>query len=148
MPRRPPKLIPIVHDDYQAEHIGTTADGRQYFLTTPFVPGYGPGQGGEFIARYVFSRSGDLLEATIDDLGPRDTMDHQRREDLFRQRLSELGPTTPGDIRVKPFVVERSGVQFGLIAFAPEEDGDGWWVKAMPGDYMAFHDPWDGLYDT
>ena len=38
MAKKPPKLFPINHDDYHAKHIGTTADGRQFFLTTPFVP--------------------------------------------------------------------------------------------------------------
>ncbi|MBY0263357.1 MAG: hypothetical protein K2Q20_13495 [Phycisphaerales bacterium] len=148
MPSRPPKLIPILRDDYHAQHIGTTADGRQFFLTTPFLPASGGTGGCEFIARYVFSRSGDLIDATIDDLGPRGAMDEQMRVDLLHRRLSELGPTTPGDIRVKPFAVERFGVRFGLITVAPEEDGDTWWVKAMPGDFMAFTEPWDGLYDT
>ena len=38
----PPALIAIDHDDYHAEHVGRTADGRQFFLTTPFEPGGGP----------------------------------------------------------------------------------------------------------
>jgi hypothetical protein len=34
-----PTRIAIDHDDYHAEHVGHTADGRQSFLTTPFEPG-------------------------------------------------------------------------------------------------------------
>ena len=30
-----PELIAINHDDYHAEHVGRTADGRQFFLTRP-----------------------------------------------------------------------------------------------------------------
>ena len=36
-----PDTFPIIHDDYHARHIGTLADGRQFFLTTPFVPAIG-----------------------------------------------------------------------------------------------------------
>lgn len=69
-----PDLIAIEHDDYHAEHVGQTADGKQFFLTTPFVPsstggGGGGGGGGEYIALYLFDTAGNLLEARIDELG-------------------------------------------------------------------------------
>ena len=44
-----PEKIAIAHDDYHAEHVGRTRDGRQFFVTTPFVP-----HGREFIAVYLF----------------------------------------------------------------------------------------------
>ena len=37
---------------------------------------------------------------------------------------------------------------FGLIPRSPEGDDEGWWVEMHPGNYMAFHEPWDGDYDT
>jgi len=62
-----PDLIAIEHDDYHAEHVGQTADGKQFFLTTPFVPSStGGGGGGEYIALYLFDTAGNLLEARID----------------------------------------------------------------------------------
>jgi hypothetical protein len=52
-------------------------------------------------------------------------------------------------IEVKPFAVERLGRRFGLIPREPEEDDDPWAVEMMPGNYMAFFEPWDsGDYDT
>ena len=39
MGKGPPKLVAVGHDDYHAEYVGRTRDGRQFFLTTPFVPG-------------------------------------------------------------------------------------------------------------
>ena len=37
MADKPPTLIAINHDDYHAEHVGRMSDGRQFFLTMPFV---------------------------------------------------------------------------------------------------------------
>jgi hypothetical protein len=43
-----PKTIAINPDDYHARHVGRTADGRQFFLTTPFEPAIGGRVGREF----------------------------------------------------------------------------------------------------
>ncbi|MFE9689365.1 hypothetical protein [Micromonospora sp. NPDC005806] len=145
----PPALIAIDHDDYHAEHVGRTADGRQFFLTTPFEPGDPEtGGGAEFVARYLFDAAGRLLEATIDEFGPRHLMDRDAQRRTYEARLAQLGPVTFGRIEVAPFAVERSGTTFGLIPRPPEAD-DGWWVELHPGNYMAFTEPWDsGEYDT
>lgn len=147
-----PNLIAIEHDDYHASHIGTLADGRQFFLTMPFVPATGGNAGREFVALYLFDKRGRFLEARIDDLGTRAELDAERARSLFEQRvtdLTELGPLEYGRIEVQPFEVERFGTKFGLIPRPPEEDGDEWAVEIQPGNYMAFFEPWDsGDYDT
>ena len=55
MANKPPKLIAIDHDDYHAEFVGKTIGGKQFFLTTPFVPAIGGSEGCEFVALYVFA---------------------------------------------------------------------------------------------
>lgn len=140
----PPELIAIDHDDYHAAYVGHLTDGRQFFLTTPFVP-----LGDEFVTLYLFDRTGQLLEAKIDNFGPRQTLNHEARQRLRDQRLHELGPVTFDRIDVAPFAVERFGIQFGLVAHEPEDGEDHWTVSLEPGDYMAFSAPWDsGDYDT
>jgi len=142
----PPSLIAIDHDDYHAEHIGHTADGRQFFLTTPFVP-----LGDEFVALFLFDRAGQLIDAKVDNFGPRDTLDDNARRAVYETRLCELGDVTFGRIEVAPFAVERFGIAFGLIVRDPDvgEDDDVWAVELQPGNYMAFFEPWDsGIYDT
>lgn len=138
-----PDLVAIDHDDYHAEHVGRTADGRQFFLTTPFE------QGNEFVALFLFDAAGGLLEARIDQFGPRPEMDRERRRARYEARLRELGEVTFTRIEVAPFEVERFGVTFGLIARPGQDEGDAWWVEPHPGNYMAFSEPWDsGEYDT
>jgi hypothetical protein len=149
MSHRPPSLIAIDHDDYHAEHIGRTADGRQFFLTTPFEPAIGGKAGCEFVALFLFDSAGKFLEAKIESFGPRALLDGAKRNGLYVEWLRELGDLSFERIEVSPFSVERFGTTFGLVPRPPEENGDDWWVELQPGNYMAFHEPWDsGEYDT
>jgi hypothetical protein len=150
MADRPPELLAIDHDDYHAEHVGHTPDGRQFFLTTPFVPAYRVDDPGcEFVTLYLFDRDGRLLDAKVDSLGPRATMDDEKRRRIRDQHLADLGTVTFDRIEVRPFSIERFGTQFGLVASEVEDDPGVWTVELLPGNYMAFWEPWDsGVYDT
>ncbi len=150
MTSRPPERIAINHDDYKAEHVGHTKDGRQFFLTNPFVPADPPRDGGrEFVALFLFDAEGNFLEALVDDFGPRATMDEEKWKKRYLQRLEELGEVTFDRIEVKPFSLRRFETEFGLIPNPPDEEFDSWTVELMPGNYMAFIEPWDsGVYDT
>ena len=149
MMSKKPDTIAIDHDDYHARHVGRTADGSQFFLTRPFVPAIGSIVGREFVALYLFDARGRFREARIDDLGTRAELDDERSRRVCEQRLTELGEVEYCRIEVHPFQVERFGTTFGLVTRPPEDDEDGWWVEAQPGNYMAFREPWDsGEYDT
>ena len=79
----------------------------------------------------------------------RATLDDNERRRVYDLRLHELGDVTFERIEVKPFAIERFGVTFGLVLREPEEEDDIWAVEALPGNYMAFFEPWDsGEYDT
>jgi hypothetical protein len=145
MAKRPPKRVALNHDDHHARHVGRTADGRQFFLTRPFVPALGGDPGREFLALDPFDAEGALLEARIEDLGPR----AGRARGLRDAMLASLGPVKYRRIVVAPFRVERFGVTFGFLPEPPEDPEDGWSVVVEPGDVMAFSPPWgSGEYDT
>ena len=145
----PPKTVAINHDDYYAEYVGHTTDGRQFFLTTPFNPAIGDEAGSEFVGLFLFDAKGKLLDVKIDELGPRGSFDKSKREGVCQQRLRELGDVTFDRIEIAPFSVERFGTTFGLIARPPQDEDDSWWVELHPGNYMAFSEPFDsGEYDT
>jgi hypothetical protein len=144
-----PEFIAIDHDDYHAKHVGRLPDGRQFFLTTPFEPAGRDRSGGEYVALYVFDATGNLLEAKIDGFGSRATMNDEARRKKHQDRLAELGDLSFERIEVKPFSVERFGLQFGLIVRDPEDEHDVFAVELLPGNYMAFFEPWNsGEYDT
>lgn len=145
----PPKLIAIDHDDYHAQHIGCTDDGRQFFLTAPFEPQSKETDGAEYVALYVFDSKGKLVATEIDNFGPRATLNKSAQEECYGNRLKQLGSVSYCRIEVEPFVVERFGSQFGLITREPDDSDDIWAVELQPGNYMAFFEPWDsGEYDT
>lgn len=139
-----PKLITLDHDEYHAEYVGKTKDGRQFFLTTPFVPSKR-----EFIALFIFDEKGAFESAIIDDLGTRAKLDHDKRMKRRDELLASLGKVKYCRIKMAPFKVKRHGVTFGLIPRAPEEPGEDWCVTFEPGDFMCFWPPWtSGEYDT
>lgn len=136
-----PEIISIEHDDYHASLIGRTADGRQFFVAPIFVPG-----GDEFVNLFLFDDEGNLLESRIENLGPRETFDIEKARALRGEWLAQLGELEYQDIRVKPFAVEQGGEMFGMI---PTKYEDYWVVEVLPGNVMAFTEPWDsGIYDT
>ena len=144
MAKGPPKLVAVDHDDYHAENVGLTRDGRQFFLDTPFVP-----ETREFIALYIFDKSGQLVSATIDDLGSRETLDTAARLARRNALLASLGPVEYGRIQVAPFRIEMFGVEFGFIPQPPWETGEDWSVIVEPGNVMCFMPPWtSGEYYT
>jgi hypothetical protein len=105
MAKGAPKTVALDHDDYSAQYVGRTKDGRQFFLTTPFVPAEeaGSAPGREFIALYIFDKAGQLQSATIDDLGPRATMDEAARAAHRDALLASLGEVNYQRIKVAPF---------------------------------------------
>jgi hypothetical protein len=145
----PPDLIAINADDYHARHVGHTADGKQFFLTTPFEPAVGGREGCEYIALYQFDEKGRLIDSQIESFGPRATAKAEDIAARYDAMLASLGKITLDRIEVSPFKIERSGVEFGLVLREPEEKDDVWAVEVQPGNYMAFFEPWDsGEYDT
>ena len=145
----PPELIAINHDDYHAEHVGRTSDGRQFFLTNPFEPKIGDQKGSEYVALFLFDCDGNLVDAKIEEFGPRGSFDDDKRRQCYERLLSELGDVTFERIEVKPFAIERFGTTFGLVPRKPEDEDDVWAVEMQPGNYMCFFEPWDsGEYDT
>jgi hypothetical protein len=142
----------------RGRYVGTTADGRRFFITTPFRWRTFEDEfaGRDFVALYLWGADGEFQEARFEQVATRDeasslpgnTLPAEAYEAGFRRMLDRLGPVTYGDVEVAPFVFDLGSVEFGLVSHPPEDDGDEWSVTAMPGNYMCFYPPWDGTYDT
>ncbi|MUL82990.1 hypothetical protein FZI95_13490 [Mycobacterium sp. CBMA247] len=148
----------IAHDDYHARLVGRAADGRQFFITTPFSSR----TSAEFVARYLFDADGALVDATIVPLGarpgtvalPGNVMQFPAQAEALEQLLNQIQPVSFENIEIAPFSITAHGQEFGLILQGPDpeypdDDDWHWTVTVEPGDYMAFYSPWDsGDYDT
>lgn len=144
-----PKLIAIDHDDYHAELVGKTADGKQFFITEPFEPTTPTEPGNEFVALFLFHAEGQLLESFVDQFGPRSSMDIEARDATVQKRLEQLGEVSFERIEIAPFQVEKFGTVFGLVPNELEDEDDELSISLVPGDFMAFSEPWDsGDYET
>jgi len=144
-----PEKIAINHDNYSAKHIGRTKDGLQFFLTTPFEPAFPNTKGCEYIALFKFDLDGNLVDAKIDTIGPRGSYNEEERRQKYLSHLYELGEVKYQRIEVKPFSIKHNNVDIGLIIREPVDDDDIFAVELLPGNYMAFFEPWDsGEYDT
>jgi hypothetical protein len=147
--RGAPEVVLLMHDQWDARFVGRTSDRRQFFLTTPFVPVSQSTQGNEFVALYTFDLKGHLLEAKIDELGPRTSLDKALRKQICQRRLEELGEVSFREVGIRPFLIEREGIAFGLIPRPPADSDEEWSATIEPGNYMSFSPPWDhGRYDT
>jgi predicted DNA-binding WGR domain protein len=153
-PRLPPRFVRINHDDYHAKYVGRTADGDQFFLTFPFAATDDAQPGGNWIALYVFDEFGLLKDARIHSEQELGLATRTAVQQFVDAELARLGKVKFGDIKVAPFVVEKSGRPFGLV-FDPgdpdlDEDPDEPYITVIvePGNYMAFNPPWEGDYDT
>lgn len=122
--QQPPEVVAIDPDDYHARHVGLTAAGMQFFLTSPFVPKVGSNEGREFIALYLFNTDGALVEAFIDDLGNRTSLTTEQFSERLEQRLEQIAPVRHQRIVVEPFEIERFGVTFGFVSRVPEDEED------------------------
>lgn len=141
---RCPRRIKIVPDVHHTEHVGKTADGRQFWITTPFEAAIdGPGR--EYLAVFLWNADGSFREARIVDLGPRAQLKQSVYVQQFKAELKRLGEIKRTPINVSPFRFERFGTEFGLI-YSWYENSE--WVILLPGDVVAFTPPWNGDYDT
>lgn len=144
-----PEKIAIDHDDYHAQHIGRTSDGLQFFLTNPFEPAFNGSKGCEFISLFKFDMDGNLVDSKIESLGPRGSYSEENAKEKYYAHLRGLGEIEFCRIEVKPFSIDFNGINIGLIVREPEDEDDIWAVELLPGNYMAFFEPWDsGEYDT
>lgn len=144
-----PTKIAIEHDDYSAKYIGINRNGMQFFLTTPFEPANKNSKGCEYIALFTFDSDGSLVNSSIDVLGPRGSFSHEQGSRQFHEKLASLGEVDFRRIEIEPFSVHFNGIDIGLIVREPEDEDDVWAVEMLPGNYMAFFEPWDsGEYDT
>ena len=144
-----PMSITINPDDYHAKHVGRTKDGLQFFLTEPFFFDRNRLAVIEYVALYIFRNDGELFSHNIVKLGQRGEISEDHRARICNELLNTLVDTSITKIKVKAFSVEREGIKFGLIPREPDGDEDKLSVELLPGNYMAFFEPWDsGVYDT
>lgn len=108
------------------------------------------------------------MEAIIDGLGTREQSKDVIEKVFNENHLEFVKAYREVDIWVRPFTVEKHGLEFGFVPRNILNDPDlsederrewksdldeigdsGWRVEAMPGNTLSFYPPWEaGEYDT
>ena len=126
-----PDKIPIRREaDYHTDQVGRCSNGSQYAGFCFFLR---PGQQQLVAVLHCFDANGVHAGSEAWDVEPKR---------MLAEAIARLPDPTPGDIEIRPFVVQFFDTKFGLI---PREDGE--CVEYLPYG-LAFFPPWDGTYDT
>jgi hypothetical protein len=142
-----PERFTIVPDDYHVPYAGTAEDGRKFFLSEELFDG-----DSAYVGVFLWNADGTFDEVRVDTLDRPDTLPPGQAgqagaEDLVDTRLAELGDYVLEPIEVEPFTLDVDGVTFGWKV--DKYDDGTYFINIVPGDFIAYYEPWDGLgYDT
>ncbi|MEM8979015.1 MAG: hypothetical protein AAGD04_05990 [Pseudomonadota bacterium] len=142
--------FPLVPDDHHLQHVGKTAQGNGYWITWQVANENGETR--DFLAAYVFDKSGALISSEVVDHGLRSVQTKFSPKETIQKLKRKIDAKETAEILVKPFSVSFYGHRFGLIIRENEEGspaGDETFIDAMPGFTLLFYGPWSQCnYDT
>ncbi|GAA4740859.1 hypothetical protein GCM10023350_26710 [Nocardioides endophyticus] len=150
VPDRAPDRFTIAPDDYHVPYAGTAEDGRRFFLSEELFGGRGGGS--SYVGLFLWKADGTFDEVRVDEVSrpeglPAGQAGPAGAQDLVDARLAELGDYVLEPIEVEPFIEKVDGVRFGWKV-GRYDDGTHF-VGIVPGDFIVYYAPWDGLdYDT
>ena len=139
-----PNRFTIWRDAFEAQWVGTTSTGDQFF-----VGPQGVYKSDLYIVLFVWKADGAFKSATIADVGPNPS--RAEGEAAKQAMLGTLGAFRRTDLFIQPFAVKAFGLHFG---FVPRLDDSSdptsrVWIELLPANNMAFTAPWTyGHYDT
>lgn len=144
-----PKKIRLVTDEYHLQNLGKLGDGTFFLVSSQLYYDHAVKHTTDYLCRFDFDADGNLIENKIIKLGVRGEFNHEDGVKEHLKLMPEKDSYGPADVSIKPFSIEFDGLNFGFIPRVPEDKEDVWAVEFMPGNTMAFFEPWDrGDYDT
>ena len=144
-----PKKIRLVSDEYHLQGLGKLEDETFFLVSSQLNFDSKAIATTDYVCKFCFSSDGELIDSEIVKIGIRGKYDHKYHEEEYVRLMPVQGSYTPADISISPFSVDFEGIKFGFIIRTPEDEEDVWAVEFMPGNTMAFFEPWDsGEYDT
>lgn len=150
----PPERFTIVPDDYHVPFAGTTADGHKFFLSDELFDFDKKRQEAVgYVGLFLWNADGTFSEVRVQRISkskeapPGQAMSGSA-DTVVKTMLAELGDYKLEPIKVEPFMQKVDGVDFGWKVGRYPNGGE-YYVSIVPGDFIVYYDPWDGLeYDT
>jgi hypothetical protein len=148
---RLPNKLPITRiEDYHTHYLGQVSDGRLFWVyeTFAFTKPYAQIQGDdwrkfrkEYAVLHTFDKDGNYLQTK--HWSSNDSFNPALTSSKLEELVEGLGEVEYKDIQAKLFQTTIDGVIFGLV---PDEETES--IELQPSSTIAFHEPWDGEYDT
>ena len=144
-----PEAVLMCTDEYHLEHFGKAEDGSILWMGSQLKYDPEVQETTDYIFKFSFNTSGELVSSDIQTVGVRNSI----KREVFLEKMTALisgnAIIAPASAMIKTFIVVHEGVEFGLIVRVPEDAEDVWAIEFMPGNTMAFFEPFDsGFYDT
>jgi hypothetical protein len=144
-----PAAVLMSTDDYHLKDFGKAGDGSILWMGSQLRYDYKAEDTIDYIFKFVFNTDGELIDSEIRTLGSRNLI----KDGVFQEELGGLREANPiiapASAVIKTFTVVHEGIEFGLVVRTPEDAEDVWAVEFMPGNTMAFFEPFNsGDYDT
>lgn len=146
-----PDKLPIARiEDYHTHYLGQTNDRRLFwgYETFAFTKPYAEIRGDdwqkfrkEYAVLHTFSENGNYAETKY--WSNANSFNPALTSSKLQELVVELGDVEYKDIQVKLFQTTIDGIVFGLV---PDEESET--IELQPSSTIAFHEPWDGEYDT
>lgn len=144
-----PTKIRLVTDEYHLEGLGKLSDDTYFLMSSQLHRDWHAETTTDYICKFLFNSNGDLIDHKIVKIGIRGKYKDADGVKEYVKLAPAKGTYEDADISIKPFSVLFDGIEFGFILRTPEDEEEIWAVEFMPGNTMAFFEPWDsGVYDT
>lgn len=137
-------------EDYHTHYLGQTNDGTLFWGYETFAFTKSPAEiknedwrkfRKEYAILHTFDKDGTYLNTKYWVCN--DSFDPAMTSSKLEELVGELGEVKYKDIKIKLFQTTIDGVVFGLL---PDEENES--IELQPSSTIAFHEPWDGEYDT
>ena len=144
-----PAAVRIATDEYHLEHFGKNDEGLIVWTGTQLKYDFATKKTTDYTFKFLFDTSGEVVSSEIETVGIRSAENQKNFAEKMNSLVSANKIVAPANVMIKTFTVVHEGVEFGLIVRVPEEPEDVWAVEFMPGNTLAFFEPFDsGFYDT
>ncbi len=118
-----PEKIHLVPDEWHLERVGVLPDGRLIYQETQVGHDPQASTWRDYVVSYVFDPDGHLVEDLVTLVGVQGEYSEADLDAATKAHSARFGQFDIRDIWVRPFAIQRHGLEFGLVPVNFAEGG-------------------------